>query len=110
MVHPHPDPAYLIVDSFVLLAGLIATVYIFLTLKEMSGKGDLRKGWAFIAWAVLFLVLRKLFDVLGEWVFVFYDENLNLLEDVSFLIGMVLLWCGSYFMLKFFKSISFKRR
>ena len=97
-----------VMDIVALVSGLFATFYLFKNYKDIVGEGSLKNGMGWIDVGILFIFLRKVSDVGGEYFFVNYDYWFNLVEDAFFALWSIsIAICGSR-IYKFFNSLRFK--
>ncbi|MHA2425938.1 MAG: hypothetical protein ACXAEF_14200 [Candidatus Thorarchaeota archaeon] len=90
-----PEDLYLIgVESLIVLGVLIALVIAYLILSRHE---RIAKGWNFVVYGLLFILLHSIFDVLDtlQWDDLTVDL-LNVGDGVTFLIGLLLFALGIY--------------
>ncbi|MFW9848757.1 MAG: hypothetical protein ACFFF4_06435 [Candidatus Thorarchaeota archaeon] len=90
-----PDDLYLIgVESLITLGVLVALVIAYLILSRHE---KIAKGWNFVVFGLLFILLHSIFDVLDtlQWDDIVVDV-LNVGDGITFLIGLLLFAIGLY--------------
>jgi hypothetical protein len=96
------------IDYLTLAVVLVALLLAYLTGRQQA-YGRIKNITQWITLAILFLALRKIFDFLGEYLFMAQNDYFNLFEDLSFLGGVVFLMVSGSKALNFFRSINFKK-
>ncbi|MHA2426312.1 MAG: hypothetical protein ACXAEF_16100 [Candidatus Thorarchaeota archaeon] len=90
-----PEDLYLIgIESLIVLGVLVALVIAYLILSRHE---SIAKGWNFVVYGLLFILLHSVFDVLDtlQWDDLTVDL-LNVGDGVTFLIGLLLFALGIY--------------
>ncbi len=90
-----PDDLYLIgVESLIALGVLVALVIAYLILSRHE---KIAKGWNFVVFGLLFILIHSIFDVLDtlQWDDIVVDV-LNVGDGITFLIGLLLFAIGLY--------------
>lgn len=96
--------AILTFDLIIAAVAVLATIISWAAMVNI--KGDLRKVGIMFSSSITLLALRKVFDIIGE----VYFNNApvwSVLEDVSYLIGILLFLYGASISLKYFKKLRF---
>lgn len=98
-----------ILDILSVVIGTAGVIIGFLIVKEVEGKGDLKKSMIFATIATFFFTLTQVSDYVGEK---FYEgnEGVHIFNRILFLIAMVFIFSAGNAILRFFKGISFNKR
>jgi hypothetical protein len=102
-------PFFIQIIDFIVLATAFSVAFIsWSTVRYIYEKNELRKGALWFAIAMTFLLLRKIFDFMGEYIFISHNDLMNIGEDISFLIAIIAFWWGARKLFCFFKRINFR--